>query len=753
MGNADTGERRRSRRRLLLSGLGAAGAFVVGWCLLPPRQRLHGPDTRAIGSPAIALNGWISVADSGRVGVMLAKSEMGQGVTTALAMLAAEELDVPLSEIDVVQSPLQAIYGDITMAADGLPFRSDDNGALARSTRWLTRKLMRELGIVVTGGSSSVKDSWLPLREAGAAARARLLAAAAAAWGVPVETCRTDAGRVLQADGRVLGYGELARRAASVGDVPFRLKATREFRLLGRDAARLESPATVNGSARFGMDIRLPGLLYATVAMSPVIGGKRVSWDPQSLAGLPGIVRLLPLAADRSGTPEAVAIVATTRWTALQALDRLKVRWQQAPRTQASDEDATAALRRALDGDGVVFHRRGDTRSAEGHRRVVADYSAPYLAHAALEPVNCTARLQDGQLTLWAPTQAPSVAVTVAARAAGVPEDAVALHVTRLGGGFGRRLDCDMVAQAAAIARALAGPPVQLMWTRAQDFAHDFYRPAAAARLSAQLDAAGRVVALESVSASGAPVQQLLHRAFGLPQAGPDRTTVEGLFDHPYAIPNQRIAHVTVDGPLPLGPWRSVGHSHNAFFKECFIDELADAVGADPVGFRRSLLKGQPRHRAVLEAAVALAGQPSAGRAHGVALHEAFGSIVAQVAEVSVEDGRIRVHRISCAVDCGMAVHPEGVRQQVESAVCMGLSAALYERIDSEHGRVRQTNFATYPMLRSWQMPQVDVMIMPSSASPEGMGEPATPPVAPAVANAVFRLTGRRLRSLPLSLA
>ncbi len=753
MERTDKGSRRRTRRRLLLAGLGAAGALVVGWGLLPPRQRLHGSAGRADAPSSFSLNGWISVAPDGRVTVMLPKSEMGQGITTALAMLAAEELDVPLSSIDMAQAPLQSLYGDTTMAVDGLPFRPDDNGALPRGARWITRKLMRELGIVVTGGSSSVKDSWLPLRQAGAAARARLLAAAAATWGVPESACRTQAGRVLHADGRSLGYGELAARAAGIGDVRYTLKQARDFRLIGHDAPRIDLPSTVDGSARFGMDIRLPGLLYASVAMCPVTGGKPLGWDPQSLAGLSGIVRLLPLAADRSGAPDAVAIVAKTRWAALQALERLQVRWNEGPRTNGSGEQAMVGLRHALSvGDGFVFHRRGDTASAKG-RRVGAEYSAPFVAHAALEPVNCTAQLKDGRLALWAPTQAPSVAVAAAARAAGLPQSSVDLQVTRLGGGFGRRLEADMIAQAAAIARALDGPPVQLMWTREQDFAHDFYRPAAVVRLSATLDDIGRVLALESTSASGAPVQQLLHRAFGLPMVGPDRTTVEGLFDHPYDIPNQRIAHMTVDAPLRLGPWRSVGHSHNAFFKESFIDELATAAGIDPVAFRRVLLGRRPRHRAVLDAAVALAGEAPPGRAHGVALHEAFGSIVAQVAEVSVQDGRIRVHRISCAVDCGIAVHPDGVRQQVESAVCMGLSAALHERIDVERGRVAQTNYVDYPTLRCWQMPPVAVVILPGDAPPEGMGEPATPPVAPAVANAVFRLTGRRLRSLPLSLA
>ena len=743
-----------NRRHFLLGGAAVAGALVVGWGMLPPRQRLDAGVPLPQREGDVALNGWVMVGADNTIGVMLAKSEMGQGVMTALPMLVAEELDVPLAAVRVVQAPIDKIYGDTTLLAEGLPFHPEDQSAIRHLGHWLSKKLGREIGVMATGGSSSVKDSWLPMREAGAAARARLITAAARRWGVPLSECSTSEGWVTHPRGLRARYGDLAAEAAALGQVGFQLKDPSTFRLIGKDLPRLDVPAKTDGSARFGMDVRLPGLLYATVAMCPVVGGRPESWDPQSLAGLNGIVRLLPLAADRSGSRPAVAIVATTRWAALQALGRLRVRWQPEPFAIRSGDDAMAALHRALDhGEGYVFHRRGDTRHAKGHRRLSAEYSAPYLAHAALEPVNCTARLKDGRLALWAPTQAPSVAVATAARAAGVPPSAVELQVTRLGGGFGRRLDCDMVAQAAAIARALDGAPVQLMWTREQDFAHDFYRPAAVARLSATLDENARVLALESTSSSGAPVQQLLHRAFGLPILGPDRTTVEGLFDHPYDIPNQRIAHVTIDSPLPLGPWRSVGHSHNAFFKESFIDELAAAAGIDPVVFRRVLLGGRPRHRAVLDAAVTLAGQVPAGRAHGVALHEAFGSIVAQVAEVSVDGGRIRVHRISCAIDCGIAVHPDGVRQQVESAVCMGLSAALLERIDIDKGQVRQTNYVDYPTLRSWQMPQVDTVIMPGDAPPEGVGETATPPVAPAVANAVFRLTGRRLRNLPLSMA
>jgi isoquinoline 1-oxidoreductase beta subunit len=610
---------------------------------------------------------------------------------------------------------------------------------------------MREVGVMVTGGSSSVRDSWQPLREAGAAARARLLAAAAQTWMVPVEACTTRAGRVLHASGQSASYGELAERAAAIGDVPYQLKEAAQFKLIGLPVHRVDTPSKVNGSARFGMDIRLPGMRYAMVAMCPVFGGKLQGFDAGSVQSMTGVERVVALKADRSGAQDTVAVIADTRWHAIQAIAKLSVTWDEGPAAQVSSEAITESLRQSLDQEsGFTYYRRGDVSALQRAKRLNADYQAPFLAHAAMEPVNCTALYEHGKLKLWVPTQSPSVAVTVAARAADVDSDDIDLQVTMLGGGFGRRLDNDMVAQVAQLARAMEGQPVQLLWTREQDLAHDFYRPAAVARMQGTLDADGRLIGWETSSAGGSPVQPMLKRAFGLPMAGPDKATVEGLYDHPYEIPNQRVSHVIVDSEVPLGSWRSVGHSHNAFFKESFIDELAHEAGVDAIEFRRHLLDAHPRHLAVLDAAVELAGVAGKDRALGVALHESFGTIVAQVAEVSVDGSAIRVHRISCAVDCGMVVNPDGVMQQVESSVALGLSAALHSEIVVSEGRAQVSNFHDYPILRIGEMPEVKVVMLPSTEPPSGMGEPALPPVAPAVANAVFKLTGQRLRSLPL---
>ena len=743
----------RPRRRFLIGGLGVAGALVVGWTLLPPRQRLHASPPVSWLEQGYALNGWISVSTDNRITVMLTKSEMGQGVMTSLAMLVAEELDVPLTSVSMKQAPLRAIYGDTSMAADGLPFHPDDQGLVKRGAQWMSRKLMRELGLMVTGGSSSVKDSWLPMREAGAAARARLVAAAARAWGVPEAECSTAQGQVSHSSGRSASYGELAPSAAAIGDVPFTLKSSQDFKLIGTDATRLDVPAKVDGSAQFGLDIRLEGLRYAMLAMCPVFGGTLKSIDASAVEKLPGVVRVMSLQADSSGAQDAVAVIAESRWQAMQAVEQLKPVWDEGMNAHLSSESIAHALLEAVDNENAFsYHQRGDMKNVVSAKRITADFSAPLLAHAAMEPVNATAQFANGRLKLWVPTQTPSLAVKVAARVADIDEDNVELTVTLLGGGFGRRLDNDMVAQVVQIARAMEGTPIQLLWTREQDLAHDFYRPAAVARLTGMLSDEGELIGWDTKSASGAPGQHLLHRAFGLPMTGPDKTTIEGLYDHCYEIPNQLASHVIVESAVPLGTWRSVGHSHNAFFKESFIDELAHAAGVDPVRFRRQMLYKHPRHLTVLDAVVKLAGKPAAGHAQGVALHQSFGSIVAQVAEVSVEGTQIRVHKVSCVVDCGVVVNPEGVRQQMESAIAFGLSAALHDEITINEGRVQQSNFHDYPTLRITDMPEVQVEIIAGAEAPEGVGEPGTPPIAPAVANAVFKLTGKRLRSLPLRL-
>ena len=751
---------RKGRRRFLLGGLAAGTALVVGWGAAPPRQRLRATAEGAVQhAGTVALNGWVAISPDGTIDVVVPRSEMGQGVHTALPVLLAEELDAPLEAVRVVQAPIDKIFANLTVLRDTLPFHPDDAGNFQLGARWVAGKVARELGIMFTGGSTSVKDAWPTMRAAGAVARAMLLRAAAEQWKTTVETLSTRDGMVLHPDGRRAPYGLLAQRAGALGgdiDVDdVRLKPPAGFRLIGKPLPRRDAPSKVNGRAVFGIDVRPEGLLYAALRMAPVLGAGVAGFDAGKVTAMPGVEHVVDVSSvlqPFSGAGAGVAVVAKGWWQAKQAALALPVQWTTSPHAALSSESVFAGFARALDEEsGHAYFETGSQDLADT-RIVQAEYRAPFLAHATMEPQNCTAQVQDGKVRLWSPTQVPSIAVDVAAKVAGVAREDVTIEVTMLGGGFGRRLETDMVAQAVAVAMQTRGRPVQLIWTREDDTGHDVYRPAALARYTARVDGSGRVLAWDSKLASGAIGHQYFPRNLGLPGVGPDKTTAEGEYDLQYAIANRRSRHVTVDSVVPIGYWRSVGHSHNAFFKESFADELAHAAGQDPVAWRRALLQDHPRHLAVLDAARARAGTPPEGRAHGVAVHQSFGTVVAQVAEVSVEGKEIRVHRVVCAVDCGLVVNPNIVAQQVESSVVFGLSAALAGEITFSGGQPQQTNFGDYPVLRMGQVPEVETIIVPSAEPPEGMGEPAVPPVAPAVANAVFKLTGQRLRSLPLRL-
>ena len=756
------------RRHFVLGTLGAAGALVIGWSLVPPRQRLTAGAPLPASGGEKALNGWVKIGSDDSVVVMTPKSEMGQGVLTGLAMILADELDADWSRVRVEHPPLDPIYNNLASVVDGLPFHPDDDGSIKRVAAWMTAKSMREFGIMMTGGSSSIKDLWLPMREAGAAARAMLVAAAAKQWNVPAGEIKVDAGRLAHASGRSARFGELAA-AASEQPLPGKvaLKTPAQFKFIGKPLPRIEARAKGDGKAAFGLDVLLPGMLYASVKMCPTLGGKVAGFDAGEAMKLPGVKKVLAVDGYHGGTA-GVAVIADTPWHALKALNVVKVTWDEAvPAAQHSSASDLDRLAQLLDQeDGFGYYRHGDVEAAlkKAARVLSAEYRAPYLAHAALEPINCTVQFKDGRATVWAPTQVPGLARRAAAKALGIASDQVEMHVTLLGGGFGRRLDVDFVGQAAAIAKDAGGAPVQTFWSRAEDTRHDFYRPICVARFKAGFDEQGALTAWHNVSAGPAIVPQVLGRLFGLPGAGPDKTASEGAYDQPYEWPAARIAHEIVDTPVPVGFWRAVGHSHQAFFKESFVDEAAHAAKADPVAWRLALLKNHPRHAKVLQRCAEMAGWGKPGpagaaggdkRAKGVALHQSFGSIVAQVAEVSVgSDGKsIRVHEVWCVVDCGTAVNPNLIRQQMESGIVFGLGAALYGRITIDKGQVAQSNFHDYPSLRLDACPVFHTEIIASGEHPEGIGEPGTPPIAPAVANALFALTGRRLRSLPLELA
>ena len=753
------------RRTWILGGLGAAGALIVGWGVMPMRSRLGKPEHMLPPvAGEVALNGWIKIAQDGSVILAMARAEMGQGVHTSLPMLVAEEMDLPLAKVRLEQAGPDSIYGNVMMMRAALPFHpldleGPDLPAKVKVTHWLLDKAVRELGLNATGGSSSVSDAWDHLRMAAALARANLVNAAAKAWNVPVAEVIVVNGVVQHASGKKGHYGEFAKGALEVKLTEAKLKDRKDWKLIGTAAPRLDIPAKINGTARFGIDARPEGLIYATVRQSPMLGGSLGSLDEKAAMAIKGVERVVRLPG-YAGSSAGFAVVGKTTWHALQGAAAAEAVWKQRPLGALNSAAIQAHLTQMADAeDGFSFHKQGDVAAALGRatRVIAATYTAPFLAHATMEPMNCTAQVKDGQVTLWTGTQVPEVARAIAAQVAGVPLDKVTLHALLLGGGFGRRLEVDYVAQAVRVAMDCGGRPVQLVWSREEDTTHDVYRPMQVAHLKASVDVPGQFSALSIKSAGDALTPRFMERilpAMAGPIDPPDKASAEGLFDLPYGIAHQHMAHVATRTHVPIGNWRSVGHSQNAFIVESFIDEIAFETQQVPMVLRRTLLKEAPRYLAVLNLAAEKAKWGSAlpaGRAQGVALHESFGSIVAQVAEVSMENGKPRVHRVVCAIDCGTVVNPNIVAQQMESSVIFALTAALYGRIDIVDGVVQQKNFNDYPMVKLAEAPVVETYILPSTRHPGGVGEPGVPPLAPAVANAIFALSGKRQRALPLA--
>ncbi len=766
------------KRTFLLSAAAATGALVVGWGVLPARSRKGAPELMAPKDGEMAMNGWLKIAPDGAVVMAMPRSEMGQGIHTALPMLVAEELDLPLEKVRLQTSGFDKIYGNAAMLVGSLPFHpllseGAEKPAMVRGGEWVVGKLAREIDVIVTGGSSSVADAWGVVRQAAATVRGQLLGAAALRWKLPIGELAIENGVVTHKSGQKAHFGELAKEAAATPPGDVAPKAPEQFKLIGQSALRGDVAAKSFGQARFGLDVRLPGMLFAAVRMAPQLGGAPAHINPAPALAKPGVLRVVPFPAYSGGTA-GFAVVGQSTWHAREGAQAVDVRWAGRPAGDLSTAAIAKSLAAAVATEaGFPFHKAGEPltdaqiQSAPEGERFVAEYSAPYLAHMTMEPMNCTVHIEPGpngdRVTVWSPTQMPAHVQSAAARVAGVPVENVTVHVTYLGGGFGRRLEVDFVSMATRVAMDCGGKPVQVMWPREEDTRHDFYRPAGHARLVGIKNKAGEVTHLQIRSAGDAISPRWMDRIhFDLagPVDTPDKTTAEGLFDLPYGFENQHMAHVATQSGVPIGFWRSVGHSHNAFFSESFVDELAHWAGKDPLEFRRGLLRGAPRYLAVLNLAAEKAGwgKPLApGRALGVALHKSFGSIVAQVAEVSVElvggKKQPRVHSVHCAVDCGTVVNPNIVAQQMESSVVFGLSAALYGRIDIEGGAVQQANFADSPLVKLAQAPVVHTHLVASKAAPKGVGEPGLPPLAPAVANALFSLTKQRLRQLPLVLA
>ena len=707
-----------SRRQFLTAGAAAGGGLLLGW-----HQDAWARAVAAaakVAPPVFAPNAFIRIGTDGRVTLIMSQVEMGQGTYTSMPMLLAEELEVGLDQVRLEHAP-----PDDKLYANPL------------------------FGDQETGASASVRAFYEPLRRAGAAARTMLVAAAAATWNVDPSSCQAQKGVVTHSPtGRALTYGALAGKAAKL-PVPKQvaLKDPKDFKLIGTPAKRLDTPAKVNGTAQYGIDVRLPGMKIATVAASPVRGGKVVSVDDSRAKVIKGVRQIVRL-------DDLVAVVADHMWAAKQGLAALDIRWDDGPNATVSTADVVEGLAAATQTPGVIARKEGDAALAIANAptKMEAVYQVPFLAHAAMEPINCTVHVRPDRCEVWTGSQVLSRAQATAAKVAGLPLEKVVVHNHYLGGGFGRRLEHDYVTQAVRIAKRVDGP-VKVIWTREEDIRHDVFRPYYYDRVAAGVDARGQPIAWTHRLAGPAIVARYLPAGF---RDGIDPDALDGAVHLVYDIPAIQVEFVRHEEPVVnTGFWRGVGVTHNTFVIESFMDELAAAAKQDPVAYRRALLAKSPRARAVLDLAAQAAGwgQPlPAGRGRGVSLlYSGWGSYLAQVAEVDVsKSGEVRVHRVVCAVDCGTVVNPDTVKAQIEGGIVFGISGALWGEVTLKNGRVQQSNFNDVRVLRINETPAIEVHLVRNGEGPGGIGEPGTAVTAPAVANAVFAATGKRIRTLPL---
>ena len=705
-----------SRRKFLKDSVGLLGGLVIGFYLPARSGRAYAADTshKQVYPP----NAFIHIAADDNITIVVNKSEMGQGVYTSLPMLINEELEADWSRISVESAPVAAVYND---------------------TRF---------GMQLTGGSSSIPSSWEQMRQVGAVARVLLIRAAAQEWGVPEDECHAENSQVIHA-GKKSSYGKLADAAAKL-PLPenVALKSSKDFKIIGKPMKRLDTPEKINGSAKFGLDVYLPGVLTVLIARCPVFGGKVKSFNADEARKLPGVQGVYQV-------PTGIAVAATGFWPARTARDLLQIEWDEGAGAALSTPAMFAEYLELAKQPGAVARHDGDTVQGfkAAHKSISAEYEVPYLAHAAMEPLNVVVDLKPDRCSIWTGTQAQTMDRAAAAKILGLKPEQVEIHTTYLGGGFGRRANprSDFVSEAVQVAMAV-GHPVKVVWTREDDMQGGNYRPMWADHIEAGINKDGKPLAWKHTIVGQSIVAGTSFESF-MTHNGIDATSVEGAATLPYLIPNLQVELHSVKNEVPVQWWRSVGHSHTAFVVETMMDELAHIAGRDPVAYRLDILPADSRYRGVLKLAAEKSGwgkkKLPAGHAYGVAVHQSFNSYVAQVAQVSLENGKARVHRVIAAVDCGQVVNPDGVHQQIESAIVFGLSAALHGAITLEKGRVMQSNFNDYPPLRFSEMPQVEVHIVESREPPSGIGEPGTPPIAPAVANALFVLTGKRLRRMP----
>jgi isoquinoline 1-oxidoreductase beta subunit len=735
-----------ARRTFLIGSAAVAGGVAFG--VYQYRREL--PNPLEVGEGEVTLNPWIIIDQEG-VTLVAARAEMGQGVYTTLPALVAEELDVAWEDVRVIHGPAAQAYYNAGLMSHALPSTDYDRTAWQEMMVEAMGVLPKMIGLQVTGGSTSTLDAYEKLRQAGATAREVLKQAAAERLGLPIGSLSTQDGRVIAPGGIELTYAELAEDAAAI-DPPrnVALRPSSEWKYLGRSMPRLDMVGKVTGMADYGIDVRLPGMRFATVRMNPRLGGEMLSFDASAAEAIPGVERVIDM-----GT--GIAVVASNTWLAMRAAEAVEIEWGSAPYPETS-QALMEVIRAALDGEpNSMLRDEGDVERMEvtpSDRVIEAEYTVPWLAHATMEPMSAAAHFTGDRLEIWTGSQAPGFAERAAAEAVGLEPEQVTCHVTYLGGGFGRRGENDFAVLAARVAQAMEGTPVSVTWSREEDMRHDFYRPAAAARMRGVIRN-GFAHALEGRVAAPSVTRQSMARLTGNAPPGPDKGHVEGMFNQPYAIPNYRVTGHLADLDVPIGFWRSVGNSFNGFFMESFIDEMAVASGRDPLGFRLELARNEHAPTAgVLEAVAEMSGwsAPRAeGTGMGVAMTHSFHTPVAVVVEVADRDGEIALTRAWVACDVGTALDPSIIEAQMVGGLVFGLSAAMMEEISFAGGEVEQWNYPDYDAMRMSQMPEVEVRILETQAHLGGVGEPATPPAMPALANAVYDLTGERIRDLPLN--
>ncbi len=747
-----------ARRTFLVGAVAAAGGVAFGYYQF--KKPVKNPLKDGLGEGEATFNPYVKIGSDNTITIIAPRAEMGQGIMTTLAALVAEELEVGLDQVIVEHGPASAAYFNSAVMSENAPFAPWEHSAFKDGFRSVMGAVGKIVALQITGGSTSTVDAFDKMRHAGALAREMLKAAAAKEFGVDAATLKADRGTVTDpASGKSQTYGELALKAAdTTPPEDIKLKDRKDWKLLGKSQPRVDMRAKVTGAPVYGIDVTLPDMVYGTVKMNPRLGGRMKSFDASKAQAMPGVIKVVEIDCQFG---HGLGVIADNTWTAFQAADAIIVEWGDAPYPAG-----TAGIMGVIDaalaaGGGSALREIGDVTvafaDAPQDKLIEASYSVPFLAHATMEPMNATAQFKDGRLEIWSPNQGATITRFVCSNVAGLDQDNVTVHTTMMGGGFGRRGEMDFSGYATLLAMAADSKPVKVTWTREEDMKHDLYRPAAMAKFKARLGDDGLPTALDAAIASPSVMRSVIRRnmpSLGNAPLGPDKSITDGAFNQPYSIANQSVRGIDVDLKVPVSFWRSVGNSQNAFFHESFMDEVAAAAKLDPVAMRLKLMADHPAAAKAVEKVAAMSGwgqPPAAGTAKGIAFCLSFGGWVAEVIEVQDTPQGIRITNVWAAADVGLALDPDIIKAQIISGVVYGLSAAMGQEITFKDGMVEQSSFPDYEPMRINQAPQFHVEILENADDIGGVGEIGTPPAAPALANALYALTGKRIRSLPLS--